>query len=163
MPTECSLTTHHMVYTMQQLLLPNSSCPGAGARGGAQMAAPPNGLQLILSSALSSQLANASNGTGAKQAKQASDTLVMQNLGYYQLQAHSPGLWTLRLAPGRATALFTLDGATPLSDTSTNTRHSQEEEDEDGDHRGVGVGASSRDSGVFIPVRSFANEVRHVA
>ena len=128
------------------------------------MAAPPNGLQLILSSASSSQLANASNGTGAKQAKQASDTLVMQNLGYYQLQAHSPGLWTLRLAPGRATALFTLDGATSLSDNNTNTRSSQEEEDEeDGDHRAVGVGANSRDSGVFIPVRSFANEVRHVA
>jgi len=155
------------------MMMEHSLLSGAGARGGAQMAAPPNGLQLILSSASSSHLANTSSGSGARQAKQSSDTLVMQNLGYYQLQAHRPGLWTLRLAPGRATALFTLDGATPLSDTTssssttTNTpTHPQEEGDnDDDDHRGVEeVGSSSsRDSGVFIPVRSFANEVRLVS
>lgn len=31
------------------------------------------------------------------------DTLVMSNLGYFQLKA-APGLWTLRLAPGEAAA-----------------------------------------------------------
>ena len=49
---------------------------------------PPNGLQLVLSS----------------QTVQ-TDTLVMQNLGYFQLQAN-PGLWTLSLAEGRATEIF---------------------------------------------------------
>jgi hypothetical protein len=36
-----------------------------------------------------------------------SDTLVMQNLGYFQLQAN-PGLWRLNLASGRAQELFTI-------------------------------------------------------
>jgi UDP-glucose:glycoprotein glucosyltransferase len=49
---------------------------------------PPNGLQIVLSSTTSQ-----------------TDTLVMQNLGYFQLQAN-PGLWTLSLAEGRATELF---------------------------------------------------------
>jgi UDP-glucose:glycoprotein glucosyltransferase len=38
----------------------------------------------------------------------------MQNLGYYQLQAN-PGLWVLNLAPGKATQLFTIDGAVASS------------------------------------------------
>ena len=58
----------------------------------------------------------------------------------------------MRLAPGRATTLFTLDGATPLSDTLT-----QREGEEEGRSGGPKV-----DSGVFIPVRSFANEVRRI-
>lgn len=33
------------------------------------------------------------------------DTLVMQNLGYFQLQAN-PGVWQLQLAPGRASELY---------------------------------------------------------
>lgn len=49
---------------------------------------PPNGLQIVLSSSTSH-----------------TDTLVMQNLGYFQLQAN-PGLWKLSLAEGRATELF---------------------------------------------------------
>lgn len=36
-----------------------------------------------------------------------SDTLVMNNLGYFQLQAN-PGLWRITLAPGRADALYTI-------------------------------------------------------
>jgi hypothetical protein len=39
-----------------------------------------------------------------------SDSLVMQNLGYFQLKAN-PGVWDLALAAGRASALYTaLDG-----------------------------------------------------
>lgn len=38
-----------------------------------------------------------------------SDTLVMNNLGYYQLPAN-PGVWMLSLAPGRADSLFSIDG-----------------------------------------------------
>lgn len=50
----------------------------------------PNGLQLVLTSMT---------------ADMRSDTLVMQNLGYYQLQAQ-PGLFKLSLAAGRASELY---------------------------------------------------------
>ena len=60
------------------------------------MAAPPNGLQLILSSAAATAAPQATGKSASaspltSHSKQTSDTLVMQNLGYYQLQAHSPG------------------------------------------------------------------------
>ena len=51
----------------------------------------PNGLQLQLTRA----------GAGAQ-----SDTLVMQNLGYWQLKAASPGVFGVSLAPGRGADLF---------------------------------------------------------
>ena len=35
------------------------------------------------------------------------DTLVMSNLGYYQLKA-APGVFNLRLAPGRSQELYTV-------------------------------------------------------
>ena len=35
------------------------------------------------------------------------DTLVMANLGYWQLKA-SPGIWYLQLAPGRSSELYAL-------------------------------------------------------
>ena len=38
------------------------------------------------------------------------DTLVMQNLGYYQLHAQ-PGAWRVRLAQGRAAKLYEIVGA----------------------------------------------------
>lgn len=37
------------------------------------------------------------------------DTIVMANLGYWQLKA-APGVWTLALAPGRSTEIYTLSG-----------------------------------------------------
>lgn len=58
---------------------------------------PPNGLQLTLTREV--------NGTVVDQ----KDTLVMQNLGYFQLQAN-PGLWKLNLAAGRARDLYMIDG-----------------------------------------------------
>jgi UDP-glucose:glycoprotein glucosyltransferase len=60
---------------------------------------PPNGLQLVLSS--------------YGKALPMADTVVMQNLGYYQLRV-SPGLFSLSLAHGRATALYRVyrDGET---------------------------------------------------
>ena len=36
------------------------------------------------------------------------DTLVMSNLGYYQLKA-APGVYNLRLAPGRSQELYTVE------------------------------------------------------
>ena len=37
------------------------------------------------------------------------DTIVMANLGYFQLKA-SPGLWNLQLAPGRSSELYYMAG-----------------------------------------------------
>ncbi|CEG40520.1 udpglucose:glycoprotein glucosyltransferase [Plasmopara halstedii] len=56
------------------------------------MYAPPNGLQLVLEREVGAQLLHR-------------DTLVMQNLGYFQLQA-TPGVWSLHLARGRAAEIF---------------------------------------------------------
>lgn len=53
---------------------------------------PPRGLQLIL---------------GTKNIPHLVDTLVMANLGYWQMKV-SPGVWYLQLAPGRSADLYTL-------------------------------------------------------
>jgi UDP-glucose:glycoprotein glucosyltransferase len=63
---------------------------------------PPNGLQLTLDSKNIFFHENAP--------AQHADTLVMQNLGYFQLQASNPGLFVLRLADGKARNLFLMDG-----------------------------------------------------
>ena len=39
------------------------------------------------------------------------DTLVMANLGYFQLKA-APGVFALRLAPGRSADLYVVDNST---------------------------------------------------
>ena len=54
---------------------------------------PPNGLQLVLDNNI--------------QQSKKTDTLVMQNLGYFQLQA-MPGVYHLRLARGRASGLYSI-------------------------------------------------------
>lgn len=46
------------------------------------------------------------------------DTLVMQNLGYFQLKA-SPGLWELSIAPGRSRDLYQIHSATSGSALAT--------------------------------------------
>ncbi|XP_050208760.1 UDP-glucose:glycoprotein glucosyltransferase [Mercurialis annua] len=58
---------------------------------------PPRGLQLIL---------------GTKSTPHLVDTIVMANLGYWQMKV-SPGVWYLQLAPGRSSELYVLkqDGA----------------------------------------------------
>ncbi|KAK7246869.1 hypothetical protein RIF29_41739 [Crotalaria pallida] len=53
---------------------------------------PPRGLQLIL---------------GTKNTPHLVDTLVMANLGYWQMKV-SPGVWFLQLAPGRSSELYIL-------------------------------------------------------
>ena len=97
---------------------------------------PPNGLQLELQSVLPSIAAAAATGSASSSAstaegggaasnngttttttspppamthhlKSKTDTLVMQNLGYFQLKA-APGVFSLQLAPGRARDLFEL-------------------------------------------------------
>ena len=44
------------------------------------------------------------------------DTLVMANLGYFQLKA-APAVWMLRLAPGRSRELYAIHSST-ASDAS---------------------------------------------
>ena len=81
---------------------------------------PPNGLQLVLRGIASADTDAAL--TSSSSAMYQSDTLVMQNLGYFQLQA-SPGLYSLHLANGKASELFTIDAAEyevePESSSST--------------------------------------------
>ncbi|XP_074311136.1 UDP-glucose:glycoprotein glucosyltransferase-like [Silene latifolia] len=54
---------------------------------------PPRGLQMIL---------------GTKNTPHLVDTLVMANLGYWQMKV-SPGIWYLQLAPGRSSELYLLN------------------------------------------------------
>ncbi|GBF95627.1 UDP-glucose:glyco glucosyltransferase [Raphidocelis subcapitata] len=74
-------------YELEALMLTGScteALPG-GRRG-----APPRGLELRL---------------GTKAEPRRVDTLVMSNMGYFQLKA-SPGLWQLSVAPGRSSDIF---------------------------------------------------------
>lgn len=54
------------------------------------LSTPPRGLQLIL---------------GTRDKPDLVDTIVMANLGYFQLKA-VPGAWVLRLRPGRSAELY---------------------------------------------------------
>lgn len=69
------------------------------------MPPPPNGLQLVLLHTQPNVSSTSSSSLSV--AYPSADTLVMQNLGYFQLQAN-PGLWSLNLAAGRASDLFNI-------------------------------------------------------
>ena len=66
---------------------------------------PVNGLQLTLRSI---------GGGGGEVGSVHSDTLVMQNLGYFQLAASVPGIYGLTLASGRGDDLYTIDGSSDI-------------------------------------------------
>ncbi|CAN0100930.1 unnamed protein product, partial [Ectocarpus fasciculatus] len=71
-------------------------------------ASPPQGLQLVLRpspSTPSSQTNGGGGGGGGGGRGVTADTVVMENLGYFQLQA-SPGVWDLGLADGRASEVY---------------------------------------------------------
>ncbi|KAJ4784375.1 UDP-glucose:glycoprotein glucosyltransferase 1 [Rhynchospora pubera] len=74
--------TLQAVFELEALLL-TGHCSEKGRE-------PPRGLQLIL---------------GTKQRPHLVDTLVMANLGYWQMKV-SPGVWFLQLAPGRSSELY---------------------------------------------------------
>ncbi|MCO5576449.1 hypothetical protein L7F22_030259 [Adiantum nelumboides] len=78
--------TMHAVFELEALML-TGHCHE-------QNDGPPRGLQLVLGTKLNPHVV---------------DTIVMANLGYWQLKA-SPGVWTLRLAPGRSSNLYTFHG-----------------------------------------------------
>lgn len=78
--------TMHAVFELEALML-TGHCHE-------QNDGPPRGLQLVL---------------GTKLNPHVFDTIVMANLGYWQLKA-APGVWTLRLAPGRSSDLYTFHG-----------------------------------------------------
>ncbi|CCI43606.1 unnamed protein product [Albugo candida] len=71
---------------------------------------PPNGLQLVLDQRLGSETLS-------------HDTLVMRNLGYFQLQA-IPGVWSLHLARGRAANLYEIVMNHGNSNAETEAVHS---------------------------------------
>lgn len=109
-----------VTYTLKNILIAGQCFEELRARQG--QLSPPNGLQLTL-------MPTRIGGENAafNQSRIRSDTLVMQNLGYFQLQAN-PGVWQLNLASGRASELYTVEG-----------------------------GDIHRTGGVVIPVRSFAS------
>jgi UDP-glucose:glycoprotein glucosyltransferase len=117
-------------YTLKTILVAGQCYTTADRANGMFQSTPPNGLQLVLT------IANDHFSSSVGTAKQ-SETLVMQNLGYYQLQA-DPGLWVLNLAPGRASNIFDIDGATAINSES------------------------SKSAGLFVPVRSFADVVNRI-
>lgn len=76
---------------------------------------PPSGLQLLLQpedmrEAIPVEASSTDTQTAisSAQAVYTSDTLVMNNLGYFQLQANQPGLFKIVLAPGRASSLYVI-------------------------------------------------------
>lgn len=76
---------------------------------------PPNGLQLSLHT-VPADFSNANTSATSSTDDVVSDTLVMQNLGYWQLKA-MPGVYRLRLASGRASELYTIV-STPETEAS---------------------------------------------
>ena len=119
---------------------------------------PPNGLQLTLDAIrkdnkylLPSQSKETSTliGTGSNIH---SDTLVMQNLGYFQLQADA-GLYLLRLAEGKARTLFTMDSEVSLRNIGGNTLDMQAGDNE---------GKQGSLFGIPVAVKSFSEEIMKI-
>jgi len=96
---------------------------------------PPNGLQLTLTKRLKDNVISTTieteeveiNADGSVQIKEPSvdlpptdysDTLVMKNVGYWQLRAN-PGVWNLNIAPGsRGAEIFNMLEGTDISETT---------------------------------------------
>ncbi len=93
----------------------------------------------------------------------------MQNLGYFQLQVNSPGLYGLALARGRESTLFTIDGATYLrSESSTGSTENTSNFEENSDGTGVtlntgGITKGAESRGKLLAIRSFVTEDSYTA
>jgi UDP-glucose:glycoprotein glucosyltransferase len=83
------------------------------------------------------------------------DTVVMSNLGYFQLMA-APGVWDLRLAPGRHSRVFDWEVAPSSSSTSSATSSSLASSSSDSSSS-----SSSQSQGsvpIALPVTSFQSD-----
>lgn len=94
--------------TLPQLLPPGNVCSELRAR------TPPRGVQLTL---------------GSRAAPHATGTIVMSNLGYFQLQA-TAGLFTLSLKPGSSTKVYSIASARSLRETDNSLVAEAAEDDE---------------------------------
>jgi UDP-glucose:glycoprotein glucosyltransferase len=106
-PSSSSSSSHsiyavHAVYELEALLLFGSCIDLTSLYKGKQSTIHPRGVQLHL---------------GTPSHPHVKDTLVMSNLGYFQLKA-APGVWNLKLAPGRSDELFQLDSSTGTTASS---------------------------------------------
>ena len=110
----------YITYSLKSMLV-SGQCFEADGRGTSARArgrlAPPQGLQITLSS-----LAYAAENQSVSQ-RRVGDSLVMQTLGYYQLQAPGPALYAIGLASGRARDIYQIV-------TSHSQGQSQDAEDE---------------------------------
>lgn len=77
----------HSEFELEYLLL-------EGHAWDTSLGTPPRGLQLVL---------------GTRDKPETMDTIVMANLGYFQLKAN-PGAWILRLRPGRSDEIYEIVG-----------------------------------------------------
>lgn len=91
-----------VTYSLKTVLVAGQCFQVQGTSGQAQQPAPPKGLQLTVTP-------HAEVGSGPGDAPAFADTLVMQNLGYFQLQAN-PGLWRLDVAQDA----FSIQGGSPV-------------------------------------------------
>mmetsp|Transcript_11957 Transcript_11957/g.33653 ORF Transcript_11957/g.33653 Transcript_11957/m.33653 type:complete len:1727 (-) Transcript_11957:508-5688(-) len=90
-------STVYVDYELEALMI-TGSCIDISATTREQMT--PRGVQLHLGNALHPHVV---------------DTLVMSNLGYFQLKA-APGVWSLSLAPGASSALYSVNSSTGISE-----------------------------------------------
>lgn len=60
---------------------------------------------------------------GTANQSRVTDTLVMSNLGYFQLKGSGPGLWSIRLAPGASSMLYTVVSSTDVSEAGSRQTH----------------------------------------
>lgn len=103
---------------------------------------PPNGLQLTLTEAVQHAPKSSTNKTSTTAFH--ADTLVMQNLGYFQMQAN-PGLYELNLAQGKATHLYTIVKIRGVGGSDSRPRS-----------------VDNTESGMIIAVRSFEDTIHRL-
>lgn len=80
---------------------------------------PPRGLQFILTTNITAQQAATNKLVDNQQLTKEQDTIVMANLGYFQLKAN-PGVWNLKLRPGRSDDIYSIVNHENTDTSSTN-------------------------------------------
>eukprot|EP01039_Chlorochromonas_danica_P011330 gene11330-12645_t len=82
---------------------------------------PAHGLQLLLTSPPPPPPAALGASNATLPVQRLADTVVMQNLGYFQLQLSEPRLAYLQLAPGRGADLYTISSSSSFTTTTATT------------------------------------------